>query len=57
MTIYMGLTSGTSKDEKPEHPEGWTFYETDTGIAYLKTDGEWVADKENPYLALFKKPK
>ncbi len=55
MQIYHGLTIGTSKDEKPEHPNGWTFIETDKATAYLKVNGKWKKDKGNPYLALLSK--
>jgi len=57
MQKYRSLITGTSKDEKPNSPDGWTFYETDTGVAFLKVTGEWKEDKDNPYLKLLKKSK
>ena len=57
MTKYKGLITGESKDEKPNSPDSWTFYEADTGLAFLKVDGEWIVDKDNPFLKLFPKPK
>lgn len=57
MQKYRGLVTGESKEEKPTAPEGWTFYETDTGVAFLKIDGKWIEDKGNPFLKLFTKPK
>ncbi len=57
MQKYRGLITGISNEEKPNTPDGWTFYETDTGVAFLKAGGEWKEDKTNPYLKLFTKPK
>lgn len=57
MQKYRGVISGISKEEKPQSTNGWTFFETDTGIAYLMVNGEWVVDKENPFIKLFPKVK
>ena len=54
MQYYFGLVAGTSKEDKPECPDGWSYCEVDTGIVYLKQGGKWIKDKENPFKKLFK---